>query len=120
MRFPRLDRQLVVGHEADDEDGLTRLDFVAGGQHGFLDFSAVQQRTVGALFIEHAATVSAAFYGKVYAGHVVIVGDGKLCAVGSAADRHGFAGADRNAPAGEWSTANLEQNAQGEVPAAEF
>jgi len=83
---------LVVRNDADDENGLAGLYFVAGGEHGLLNLRAIEMGAVGASFVDDAATVGTTLDGEVDTRHVVVVWDGELRAVGSAADDDGLAG----------------------------
>jgi len=87
--------ELVVGNDADEENGLAGFDFVAAGEHGLLNLCAIQMGAVGAFLVDDAAAVGTALDGEVNAGHVVVVWDGEMGAVGGAADEHGLA--SRNA-----------------------
>ncbi len=78
--------QLTVRDNADDENGLAGLDFVAGSEHGLLNLCAIQMSAVGASFVDDAATVGTTLDGKVHAGHVIVVRNGELGAIRRPAD----------------------------------
>jgi len=82
--------KLVVRNNADDENGLAGFDFVAGGEHRLFDLRAVELGTIGAAFVDDAAAVGTAFDGEVNAGHVIVVGNGELGAIGGAANEEGL------------------------------
>jgi len=94
---------LVVRNDADDEDGLAGFDFVAGCEHGILNLCAIEMGAVGASFVDDAATIGAAFDGEVHAGHVIVVGNGELGAVGSAPNQKRLACQKRDLSPCEWS-----------------
>src|SRR5260370_37795772 len=98
---------MVVATDADDVSGLAGLDFVAGSEHGLLNLCAIQMGAVGASFIDDAAAVGAAFHGEVHAGHVIVVRNGELGAVGGAADEDRLAGCQRRLCASKRSRLNL-------------
>jgi len=103
--------QLIVRNDADEEDGLARFDFVAGGEHSLLNLGAIQMGPVGAPFVDDAATVGAAFDGEVHAGHMIVVWNGKLRTIRRAADEQGLAGWKRNLSTRKWSSSDFENHA---------
>jgi len=82
--------QLIVRNDADDENGLTGLDFVAGGEHGLLNLGAIQMGAVGAFLVDDAAAVGTALDSEVNARHVSVMGDGELGALRGATDENGL------------------------------
>ena len=66
--------QLIVRHDANHKYRLAGFDFVAGGEHGLLNFCAIKMGAVGASFVDDAAAVRTALDGEVNAGHVIVVG----------------------------------------------
>jgi hypothetical protein len=102
-------RKLAFRNDTNDEDSLAGFDLVAGGEHGLLNLCTVELRAVGASFVDDAATVRAALYGEVNAGHVIVVGNCELSAVGSAADEELLADWKRNLPTCEWSGFHFEE-----------
>jgi hypothetical protein len=81
--------QLIVRHYANHKYSLAGFDFVAGGEHGLLNLCAIQMSSVGASFVDDAAAIGTAFDGEVHAGHMIVVGNGKLGAVRRSADEDG-------------------------------
>jgi hypothetical protein len=79
-------RQLVVRNDADHENGLAGFNFVTVGESGFFSARAVQKCAVAASLIDDAAALFIAFDSEVRAGHLIVVGNGKLGPVRCAAD----------------------------------
>src|SRR6266852_2533875 len=88
--------QLIVRHDANHKYRLAGFDFVAGGEHGLLNFCAIKMGAVGASFVDDAAAVRTALDGEVNTGHVIVVGNSELSAVRRTADTDGFAIRKRN------------------------
>jgi len=78
--------QLIVRHDANHKYRLAGFDFVAGGEHGLLNFCAIKMGAVGASFVDDAAAVGTAFDGEVHTGHVGVVRNRKLRATWRSAD----------------------------------
>jgi len=93
---------------------LAGLDFVAGGEHGFLNLCAIKLCSVGAALVDDAAAIGATLNGEVNAGHVIVMGDGELGAVGGAADEESLTGWNRNLSAREGSTSDFKNQAHSE------
>jgi len=98
---------LVVRNNAYDKNGLAGFDFVAGGEHGLLNLCAIQMGAIRASFVDDAAAVRAALDGEVNTGHVIVVRDGELGAVGSAPNQKRLACQKRDLSPCEWSRVYL-------------
>jgi hypothetical protein len=99
--------QLIVRHDAHNKNSLARCDFVAGGEHSFLDSRAIQKGAVAAFLVDDAAAAGAAFHGEVHAGHAIVVGNCKLGAIGCATNQECLASWKRDLPPREWSRFHL-------------
>jgi hypothetical protein len=80
------------------QNSLARCDFVAGGEHSFLDSRAIQKGAVAAFLVDDAAAAGAAFHGEVHAGHAIVVGNCKLGAIGCATNQECLASWKRDLP----------------------
>jgi len=87
---------------------LAGFDLVAGGEHGLLNLRAIQLGAVGASLVDDTAAVGTAFDREVNAGHVIVVWNGELSSVGSAADANGLSGRERDFFSGKWTYFNFE------------
>src|ERR1700693_4629649 len=87
----RFSKKGFVREHLNDEDGVARADFVAGGGWGFFYARAVGKSSIAALQVEDAAAFFAVFDGEVEAGHEFIVGEG-VVGFGGAADAERLAG----------------------------
>jgi len=102
--------QLIVRNYANDENGLAGFDFVARGEHGLVNLCAIQLGAIGAFSIDDAAAVGTALDGEVDAGHVIVMGNGKLRAVWCAPDQKRLASSERDLPTREGSHSDFEND----------
>jgi hypothetical protein len=75
---------------------LAAFDFVAVGEHGVLNFSAIEKCAVAALAVHNAAALRTALHNKVQAGHERVVREREVGARGRAANGDGLAGRQGN------------------------
>jgi hypothetical protein len=94
---------------------LSDLDFVTGSQHSFLNPCPVQECAVGAFLVRDAAAVRAAFHGEVHAGHVIVMRNCKLGAVGRSADNKRLSICDRDFFTNEWTRLDFKDQSH-ELP----
>jgi hypothetical protein len=100
---------LIVRDDANSKDGFAGSDFVAISEHGFLNPRAVEKCAVSALFVDDPAAARTAFERKVKTGHKIVMGHGKLGAVGGSTNEVSLAVRKRDFPADERSRLDFKK-----------
>lgn len=94
---------------------MAAFDFVAIGEHRFLNARAVEEGAVATLLVDDVTSLRTAVDGKVRAGHERIVGHGELRLGRSSADDDGLAGGQSNRLPRHRPASYLKNDAQNRI-----